>query len=333
MENKDNRQKPMSSLQYQDEGEHVHEMFDQDIFSQEQEEEVSGSEEEQDSLLQKALGDALKVHPTAQIQQGRVVYQRDENRDDEGLYLVYSECIEFSICNDIIISDHNENREIPVQPSKGKSPGRNKRNAIRDKWAIFNYCPIAKRKQASTPAVSKKRKTMWDEIKPQRLSKEIYDEISSGSTIDVTKINPNCVYNAKRVFGNMFMMHRDAFSAKSQNFDELSERGRPSKAKLDPIKPFIDLFKIGALYKGDVNKCLSHLDREMLYNPSGYIFNNLLNYKGTALRCKLDYWLTPEMLEYSKRINDSVNAKQCIYGTEGKDVELDEASEVYDMYK
>ena len=129
------------------------------------------------------------------------------------------------------------------------------------------------------------------------------------------------------------MMHRDTFAPKQQNFDVLSERGRPSKAKLDPIKPFIDLFKIGALYKGDTNKCLTHLDREMLYGQSGYIFNNILNYKGTALRCKLEYWLTPEMLEYSKRINDSVNAKQCIFGEEGKSDNLDEASDIYDMYK
>ena len=325
----------MSFVQDEAEESNVHEMFDNDMFSQEPLEEVSGSEEEQDSLLQKALSEALVEHPHAQIKCGNVVYPRNSNKPDEGYYNVYSECIEFNICNNITVLDYQGNKQIPVEPkTKGKSPGKSKRLAISDKWSIFNYCSIAKRKQTTinnTP--SKKRKTCWDDIQPQRLSKDIFEEVSQGKSIDVNKINPNCVYNAKRCFGNMFMMHRDAFSPKNQNFDVLSERGRPSKAKLDPIKPIIDLFQIGALYKGDSMKCLSHLDREMLYNPSGYVFNNIMNYKGTALRCKLDYWLTPEMLEYSKRINDSVNAKQCIFGTEGKDVELDEPDEIYDMYK
>ena len=324
----------MSFVQHEAEEQDVHEMFDNDMFSQEPLEEVSGSEEEQDSLLQKALSEALVEHPKAEIKGGNVVYPKDPNKD-EGLYIVYSECIEFSICNEINISGNKENQQIAVEPkTKGKSPGKCKRLAISDKWSIFNHCSIAKRKQTTiTTTPSKKKRSAWDDIQPQRLSKEIYEEVSQGKTIDVSKINPNCVYNAKRCFGNMFMMHRDAFSPKNQNFDVLSERGRPSKARLDPIKPFIDLFQIGALYKGDPNKCLSHLDREMLYGASGYIFNNLLNYKGTALRCKLDYWVTPEMLEYSKRICDSVNAKQCIFGVEGKDVELDEAAEIYDMYK
>ena len=323
----------MSTMSNEIEGEDVHQMFDNDMFSQEPCEEVSGSEEEQDTLLQKALSDALVEHPQACIKQGKVVYPRNPNKD-EGLYYVYSECIKFKLFIKNVIAD-GPSRQIPVEvKSKGKAPGTNKKLAISEKWSIFNYCPgLAKRKQTTMTTPTKKKRTLWDDIQPERLSKDIFEEVSQGKSLNTEKIDPNCAYNAKRVFGNMFMMHRDTFSAKSQNFDVLSERGRPAKVRLDPIKPFIDLFQIGALYKGDPYKCLIHLDREMLYSKSGYIFNNVLNYKGTALRCKLDYWLTPEMLEYSKRICDSVNAKQCIFGHEGKDVELDEASEIYDMYK
>ena len=309
----------------------MREMFDNDIFSQE-EEEISGCEEGQDSLLQKALNGAIDNRPPGSISHGEgfITVPRNPNNPDEGLYVVVRESKSFSsfvkIGKHIPFTDEACTSQIETgnlqQTTANKCAG--KRNAVQDKWAIFNYSPLLGKRKCTTSTPIKKRKTAWDEVQPLRLSKDIYEEVQSGQPINVEKINPNCVYQAKRIFSNMFTMHK---------FDVLSERGRPAKVKLDPIKPFIDLFKIGALYKGDVNKCLTHVDRVMLYGESGYVFNYIFNFKGTALRCKLDYWLTPEMFEYSKRVNDSVSAKQCTFGDDGRYLQLEDASDIYDMYK
>jgi len=106
----------------------------------------------------------------------------------------------------------------------------------------------------------------------------------------------------------------------------------PVEMNIDYMKLFEDCFKLGAIYQGNAKKCFDHLDREMLYRTQGFVYNNLFNFKGTALRLQSGQWQNFEMQAYSSRISRATRPEHCKFSYQPSEDVVGTPCAAFDKY-